>query len=89
MRAVAAYEQAVASADEDVLHRAMAEMDAQDTWNYESRVKQILTQLKIKDFDQPSRTVVRRSGQAVALANALIAEPDLLILDEPSEPPRP
>lgn len=39
-------------ARKEALRRATDEMDAQNAWNYEARIKQILTQLKITHFDQ-------------------------------------
>ncbi len=66
------------------LQYAMEKMDALNAWDYESRVKQILTKLSITRYDQPVTKLSGGQRKRLALAKILIQTPDLVIMDEPT-----
>ncbi len=78
------YEACMAAPGNPGLDALLERMEHEKAWDYERQVKQILSQLKIRDFNQPVKNLSGGQLKRVALANVLITEPDLLILDEPT-----
>ena len=82
--AIRNYERAIESGDADEISSAIHEMDTVGVWDYEERIKQILSQLKITQLNQPVKELSGGQIKRVALAKVIINEPELLILDEPT-----
>lgn len=88
---VAGYEKAIEASqhgesDETLrnLQHWMEEMDRLNAWDYEARVKQILTKLSINQYDQKVETLSGGQKKRLALARILIQNPDMIIMDEPT-----
>ena len=78
------YEAAIAAADEQLIERAIARMDAVDGWSVEQRIKQVLSSMKLTRVDQKMGELSGGEAKRAAIALMLLQEADFLVMDEPT-----
>lgn len=85
LQVISKYEKALENPeDADAYQSAFEAMDRFQAWDFETQYKQILFKLKLEDLDAKVGKLSGGQKKRLALANALINKPDLLVLDEPT-----
>jgi ATP-binding cassette subfamily F protein uup len=85
LKIIEAYEHALENPeDSEAYQTAFDNMEAHQAWDFETRYKQILFKLKLEDLSQKVSNLSGGQKKRLALANALLTQPDLLVMDEPT-----
>jgi ABC transport system ATP-binding/permease protein len=84
-QAIKNYEKALLDDNLDDIQKYLEEIDHLQAWDFEAKIKEILSKLKIDLFlNQKVSTLSGGQKKRVSLATLLIDEPDFMILDEPT-----
>ncbi len=85
IQAIKRYEEAMRKPENtSLVQQALDQMDKLKAWDFEAKIKEILTKFNISDFNQKVKSLSGGQKKRLALCKMVIEEPEFIIMDEPT-----